>query len=109
MEERNENLIKAAELDYPFTDKSMIISIINLLAQEKKYTVIENLYLRAIQLDPQDDSLYRGLAATYAKLQNKGKAVEYAKKAVELNPAAKEAAEEFIQLVEEEQWDLIGD
>ena len=107
MEERNENLIKAAELDYPFTDKSMIVSIINLLAQEKKYTVIENLYLRAIQLDPQDDSLYRGLAATYAKMQNKGKAIEYAKKAVELNPAAKEAAEEFIQLVEEEQWDLI--
>ncbi|MDD3487912.1 MAG: O-antigen ligase family protein [Candidatus Pacebacteria bacterium] len=105
----NENFIKAAKLNYPFADKNQILYVLSLLIPEKEYLIVENLYLRAIQLDSQDDSLYRGLAATYAKLQNKGKAIEYAKKAVELNPAAKEAAEEFIQLVEEEQWDLIGD
>jgi tetratricopeptide (TPR) repeat protein len=108
-EKRDENLIKAAELNYPFTDKNQILTIINLCAKEKKYEVIEKLYLRAIQTDPQDVSLYTSLAATYAKMNNKEKAIEYAKKAVELNPAAQEAAEEFIQLVENEQWEMIGD
>jgi O-antigen ligase len=109
MEKRNDNLIKAAELNYPFNDKDQILIIINLLVKEKDYSTIEKLYLRAIQIDPQDVSLYTSLAATYAKMQNKGKAIEYAKKAVELNPAAQEAAEEFIQLVENEQWEMVGD
>jgi O-antigen ligase len=108
-EKRDENLIKAAELNYSFTDKNQILTIINLCAKEKKYEVIEKLYLRAIQIDPQDVSLYTSLAATYAKMQNKGKAIEYAKKAVELNPAIQESANEFIELVENEQWELVAD
>ena len=109
IEKRNENLIKAAELNYPFNDKAQILITINLLAQEKKYSTIEKLYLRAIQIDSQDISLYTGLAATYAKMHNKEKAIEYAQKVVELNPAAQEAANEFIQLVENEQWEMIPD
>jgi O-antigen ligase/tetratricopeptide (TPR) repeat protein len=105
----NENFIKAAELGYPFQDKKQILYIVNLLIPKKDYSTIEKLYLRAIQIDPQDDSLYRSLAATYGKMQNKEKATEYAKKAVEINPAAKQAAEEFIQLIENEQWEMIGD
>jgi O-antigen ligase len=108
-ENRNENLIKAAKLNYPFNDKDQILFIINLLVKEKDYSTIEKLYLRAIQIDSHDLSLYTSLAATYAKIQNKDKAIEYAKKAVELNPAAQEAAEEFIQLVEDEQWEMVGD
>jgi len=71
--------------------------------------VIEKLYLRAIQIDPDDVSLYTGIAATYAKMHNKEKAIEYAKKAVDINPLAKEAADEFIQFVENEQWEMIKD
>jgi hypothetical protein len=109
IDKANENFIKAAELGYPFQDKRQILYIINLLIPKKDYSTIEKLYLRAIQIDPQDDSLYRSLAATYGKMQNKEKAIEYAKKAVEINPAAKQAAEEFIQLIENEQWEMIGD
>jgi len=109
IEKRNENLIKAAEFNYPFNDKDQILNIINLLAKEQKYSTIEKLYLQAIKIDPGDISLYTGLAATYAKMQNKEKAIEYAKKVIELNPAAQEAAEGFIELVENEQWDLIED
>ncbi|MDD5760857.1 MAG: O-antigen ligase family protein, partial [Candidatus Pacebacteria bacterium] len=105
----NENLIKAAELGYPFQDKEQILYIVNLLIPKKDYLTIEKLYLRAIQIDPRDDSLYRSLAATYGRMRNKQKAIEYAKKAVEINPLVKQAAEEFIQLIENEQWEAIAD
>ena len=108
-EKRDENLIKAAEMNFSFKDKSQILSVINLLAKEKKYNVIKNLYIQAVQIDPNDVSLYTGLAATYAKMHNKEKAIEYANKVLELNPGSKEAVEEFIQLVENEQWELIAD
>ena len=109
LEKRNENLIKAAELNFPFKDKKQILIIINLLVKEKKYEVIEKLYLQAVQIDPEDVSLYTGLSATYAKMHNKEKAIEYAERVLELNPEAKQVVEEFIQLVENEQWDKIQD
>lgn len=108
-EKRNENLIKAAELNYSFKDKSQISYIINLLIEEKKYSIIEKLYLQAINIDPQDVSLYTSLAATYAKMENKEKAIEYAQKAAELDPDIEEAAKEFINLVENEQWEAVPD
>jgi len=108
-EKRNENLIKAAELNYPFADKNQILTVINLCAKEKKYEVIERLYLQAIGIDPNDASLYSSLAATYGKMQNKEKAIEYAQKAGELNSDYKQAAEEFIKLIGNEEWDKIPD
>jgi O-antigen ligase len=108
-EKRDENLIKAAELNFPFKDKKQILIVINLLIKEKDYKVIEKLYLQAIKIDPQDGSLYTGLAATYAKMRNKEKAIEYANKVLELNSEAKQTVEEFIRLVENEQWDKISD
>ena len=108
-EKRDENLIKAAELNFPFKDKNQILSIINLLAKEKKYNTIKNLYIQAIQIDQNDISLYTGLAATYAKMHNKEGAIYYAEKVLEMNPGSKQAVEEFIQLVENEQWELISD
>ncbi|MCK4805915.1 MAG: hypothetical protein KAS91_01910, partial [Candidatus Pacebacteria bacterium] len=108
-EKRDGNLIKAAELNFPFKDKNQILSVINLLAKEKKYEAIKNLYIQAVQIDPNDISLYTGLAAVYAKMHNKEKAIEYANKVLEINPGAKQAVEEFIQLVENEQWDKIQD
>lgn len=108
-EKRNENLIKAAELNYSFADKNQILTVINLCAKEKKYEVIERLYLQAIGIDPNDASLYSSLAATYGKMQNKEKAIEYAQKAGELNSDYKQAAEEFIKLIGNEEWDKIPD
>jgi len=108
-EKRNENLIKAAELNFLFKDKSQILSVINLLIKEKKYETIKNLYLQAIQIDSKDVSLYSGLAAAYAKMHNKEKAIEYAEKVVELDPNFKQASEDFIKLVENEEWDKIPD
>lgn len=105
--QRDENLIKAAELNFPFKDKNQITNVINLCLLEEKYQTIINLYLQGIQIDPQEVSFYTGLAATYGKLQNKIKAIEYAQKAVQLNPSLKQAAEEFIQLIRSEEWDKI--
>jgi len=109
VEKRDENLIKAAELNFPFKDKNQILSVINLLAKEKKYDAIKNLYIQAIQIDPQNVSLYTGLAATYGKMHNKEGAIYYAKKVAELNPDFKQASEDFIKLIENEEWDKISD
>jgi O-antigen ligase/Tfp pilus assembly protein PilF len=109
IEESNKNLIKAARLHYVFSDKQIILKAINLLVQEKDYSTIAELYLSAIQLEPNDVSLYVFLAATYGKLRNKEKAIEYAQKAVELNPTLKQAGEDFIQLIKNEEWDKIQD
>ena len=108
-EKRDENLMKAAEFNFPFKDKSQILSIVNLLAKEKKYNTIKNLYIQAIQIDLDDVSLYTGLAAAYAKMHDKENAIKYANKVLELSPGAKEAVETFIKLVENEQWELISD
>jgi len=109
LEKRDENLIKAAELNFAFKDKSQILRIINLLVKEKKYNAIKNLYIQAIQIDPDDISLYTGLAATYAKMHNKEGLFIMRKKYLEMNPGSKQAVEAFIQLVENEQWELIAD
>ncbi len=108
-EKRDENLIKAAELNFSFKAKNQILGVISLLIKEKDYKAITKLYLQAIQIDPKDVSLYTGLAAAYAKIQNKEKAIEYANKVLELKPGAKETVEAFIKLVEDEQWDQIPD
>jgi len=108
-EKRDENLIKAAELNFSFKDKNQILSVINLLAKEKKYDAIKNLYIQAIQIDPQNVSLHTGLAATYGKMHNKEEAIYYAKKAAELNPDFKQASEDFIKIIENEEWDKISD
>jgi len=108
-EKRDENLIKAAELNFPFKDKTQILNVINLCVKDKKYETIAKLYLQAMQIDPQDVSLYTGLAATYGKMHNKEGAIYYAQKAAELNPDFKQASEDFIKLIENEQWDMIAD
>lgn len=108
-EKRDENLIKAAELNFPFQDKNQILNLINLCVKEKKYETVAKLYLRAMQIDPQEISLYTGLAATYGKMHNKEQAIYYAQKAAELNPDFKQASADFIKMVENEEWDKISD
>jgi len=109
----NENALKyfvqAAKYGYPFKDKNMILNLANLLAQEKDYQTIVNLYLQAINLDPKDAEMYVHLAAAYGKIHNKEKAIYYAQKAAELNPNFKQASENFIQLIENGEWDKIPD
>jgi tetratricopeptide (TPR) repeat protein len=109
----NENTLKyfvqAAKYGYPFRDKNTILQIANLLAQEKDYETIINLYLQALNLDPKDAEMYVHLAAAYGKMRNKEKAILYAQKAAELNPNFKQASENFIQLIEKGEWDKIPD
>jgi len=109
IEESNKNLVEAARFHYVFSDKQVVLKAVNLLVQEKDYSTIAELYLSAIQLEPNDVSLYVSLAATYGKLHNKDKAIEYAQKAAELNPTLKQASEDFIQLIKNEEWDKIQD
>jgi tetratricopeptide (TPR) repeat protein len=109
-EKQLEELEKAVKLGVRFTDKESVLGAVNIFLEEKRYDIIEILYKQAIQLDPQDVTLYASLATTYAKLHNKEKAIEYARKAVEMDQEGyKEASQIFIQWVENEQWDKIPD
>ena len=107
-EKQDENLIKAAELNFSFKDKNQILTVINLCIKDKKYETIAKLYLQAMQIDPGEISLYTGLAATYGKMHNKEGAIYYAQKAAELNPDFKQASEDFIKLIENEEWNKIS-
>jgi len=53
--------------------------------------------------------MYVHLAAAYGKMHSKDKAIEYAQKAAELNPNLKQASEDFIKLIQNEEWDKIPD
>ncbi|MDD3434871.1 MAG: tetratricopeptide repeat protein, partial [Candidatus Pacebacteria bacterium] len=90
----------------------VILRAVNLLVAEKDYKTIAELYLSAINLEPNNVQLYISLAATYGKLHNKEKAIFYAKKALEINPALpnlKQAVDDFIQIIENEDWEKIAD
>jgi len=75
----------------------------------KRYDLIEKLYLQAIDLEPKNVLVYVSLATTYGKMHNKEKAIEYANKALELNPNLKPQVEEFIKIIENEEWEKILD
>ncbi|NMB92419.1 MAG: tetratricopeptide repeat protein [Parcubacteria group bacterium] len=104
-----EYLIKSLELGLQINSKDLINSLVSKLVTLKRYDLIEKLYLQAISLDPKDANLYVYLAATYGKMHNKAKAIEYAQKAAEINSNYKQAAEEFIKIIENEEWDKIPD
>ena len=109
-EKQLEELTKAIKLGIRFTDKESVLGAVNIFLEKKRYDIMEILYKQAIQLDPQDATLYASLATTYAKLHNKEKAIEYAKKAVEIDSQGyTQASQSFIQWVENEQWELIAD
>lgn len=75
--------------------KSNIQYLIDVYAQVKQYEKIPQLYEILISQEPGNYGYYANLAATYAEIGNKPKALEYIKKAVELNPALQAEAEQF--------------
>ncbi len=110
--EADKHLVAAAKLHYPFNNVNVILRVVSLLVAEKDYQTIAELYLSAINLEPKNVQLYISLAATYGKLRNKEKAIFYAKKALEVNsgiPNLKQAVDDFIRIIENEEWDKIAD
>jgi len=101
--------IKALDTGYSFNDPQLIQNLVNILSQQKDYERIAKLYLQLLNLDPKNPAVYVHLAATYAKLHDKNKAIEYARMAMDLDPKYKEAALDFIQKVEKGEWDKIPD
>ncbi|MFA5392425.1 MAG: O-antigen ligase family protein [Candidatus Paceibacterota bacterium] len=104
-----ENLLKSAQLRFLFGETQTIHSAAKLAITAKDYQTLEFLYQLGIQLEPKEYTWYVSLAATYGKMHNKEKAIEYAKKAAELNPDLKQESENFIQLIERGEWDKILD
>ncbi len=93
-------LIMEAEKDYPwilsFTDTMKMIDI---EIRRENYKRVAYLYEHyAIRrFRPKNAQLHASLAATYAKIGEKEKAIEYAQKAAELDPAYADDSEIFIK------------
>lgn len=75
--------------------KSNVQYLIDVYAQAKQYEKIPQLYELLIKQEPENYGFYANLAATYAELGDKPKALEYIKKAVDINPALQAEAEQF--------------
>ena len=109
-EKAKENLVKAAQNHYPFTNVPIILQTIDLLAIQKDYSTIAYLYQRAIALTPQNAALYAHLAGTYEKLHQWDKAIEYAKKSAMIDPKKYlKDSEVFIQKIQTEEKITKGD
>lgn len=104
-----EHFVLALDNGYNFANNEIIQLLISFLAKQKDYQRVEKLYLQELQADPKNPEIYIHLAATYGKLHNKNKAIYYATKAMELEPRYKTAAESFIQIVQQGEWDKIPD
>jgi len=108
-EEALNYLVKAIEGGIQISNINLITGLVKELIPLKRYDLIEKLYLQAINLEPKNVQIYVSLATTYGKMHNKEKAIEYANKALELYPNLKPQVEEFIQIIENEEWDKIAD
>jgi len=108
-EEALNYLVKAIEGGIQIFNTKVITGLVEELIPLKRYDLIKELYLQAINLDPKNVQIYVSLATTYGKMHNKEKAIEYANKALELNPNLKPQVEEFIKIVENEEWEKIPD
>jgi len=84
----------ALEISNPPKDLAHIEKVISYLEKANEY-------------QPNRAQILIKLAAAYAQLHNKEKAIEYAKKLVQVNPRYATDVLEFIQLVEQEQWDKL--
>jgi len=74
--------------------------LINCYADRQNYAKVAELYERAVHAygAPDDYRLYASLAATYAKLGEREKAVAAAQKALELNPSLEPYVKQFLTL-----------
>ncbi|OIO47375.1 MAG: hypothetical protein AUJ32_03085 [Parcubacteria group bacterium CG1_02_40_82] len=71
--------------------------IAEVLANQSNFQAALPYLLKAIELAPTNADYYAALADLYRQVGDKAKAKEAALKAVELNPAMKQAADEFIK------------
>lgn len=74
-----------------------VLFLIDVYAEEKTYEKIVPLYEQLIVQDPNNDDWYARLAATHVALGNREEALLAIHKAVQINPALRAEAEQFIQ------------
>jgi len=108
-EKAQQHLITAVQSGITFQSKNAVLKAAAALVPSHRYDLILKVYQQGLKLAPRDADIYTHIAATYAKLHNKEKAIEFARKAVEIDSNYKEAAEKFIEIIQKEQWDKIPD
>jgi tetratricopeptide (TPR) repeat protein len=73
--------------------------LINHYADKGNYAKVAELYERTIEVSPADYQLHANLAATYAKLGERQKAIAEAQQALELNPSLEPYVKRFVGLL----------
>jgi tetratricopeptide (TPR) repeat protein len=88
---------EALEFGYRF-QPAELAWLINHYADKGNYAKVAELYERAIRVSPADYQLHANLAATYAKLGERQKAIAAAQKALQLNPSLEPYFKRFVAL-----------
>ncbi len=100
---RDEDAVRMGELalsqGYQFKLVREFQWLINYYVDKGNFTRVATLYEQAVALSPGDDQLYEGLAAVYAKLGEKEKAIAAARKVAELKPERAADVEAFIKAI----------
>jgi len=92
---------QALDKNYSLSSVEQAKMVINYAAQIKDYKIITRFYLLIIGLEPNNPEYYANLAVTYAVLGEKDQAIEYARKAADIDPSYQSELAQFIKQVEE--------
>jgi len=88
---------QATEWGYQITLLKDFVWLIDYYADKHDYETVAELYEEAARLNPTDVHLYTSLAATYAQLGDKTRAIAVAQKALMLNPALEPDLKQFLK------------
>ncbi len=98
--EKGEEFIKEAEKRGYKKSVSDIHRLLRIYVPLKDYPAIIELYLEAIELEPTNAQFYTSLATAYKENKEIDKAIEVARKAIEVDPKLKAEADAFIHMLE---------
>jgi len=90
-----ESIVLASGQGYKFSINDYL-RLVNIYIGLKEYQEAINCYERAIEINPEEIDFYGSIAAIYKEIGDKERAKEYALKILEIDPAAKEMVEEFL-------------
>ena len=88
---------QATHWGYQITLLKDFVWLIDYYADKHDYEAVAGLYEQAARLNPTDVHLYTSLAATYAQLGDKTRAIAVAQKALMLNPALEPDLKQFLK------------
>ena len=88
---------QALDLNYYFLNADDLTLAATFYSRQNNWIRLEQIYLQGIKFYPKDPQWYASLATVYSKMGEKEKAIEIARKILNIRPDAEEEVEQFIK------------